>query len=57
MVWLATVDVAAQALGVNAEGMLRVRPLSGAAERQLSGEEVSISPLHLSKTANRKDEL
>lgn len=37
-------DFDAEALGVNADGMLRVRPTGGGPERALSGEEVSISP-------------
>lgn len=40
-------DFDAEALGVSAGGMLRVRPLVGGGVRELSGEEVSISPLHL----------
>ena len=46
-------DFDAEALGVSAEGMLRVRPLTGGGEKELSGEEVSISPKDLGK----KDEL
>ena len=44
-------DFDAEALGVSASGMLRVRPIDAAAHggavRELSGEEVSISPLQL----------
>ena len=40
-------DYDAEALGVSAEGMLRVKPVNGGGERELSGEEVSISPLNL----------
>ena len=32
---------------MSAEGMLRVKPVNGGGERELSGEEVSISPLNL----------
>ena len=42
-------DFDAEALGVSAEGMLRVRPLTGGGEKELSGEEVSISPKDLGK--------
>jgi BirA family biotin operon repressor/biotin-[acetyl-CoA-carboxylase] ligase len=50
-------DFDALALGVSAEGALRVRPLEppNAAVRELSGEEVSISPLNLE--AHPKEEL
>ena len=50
-------DFDALALGVSAEGALRVRPIepANAAVRELSGEEVSISPLNLD--APPKEEL
>ena len=38
-------DFDAEAVGVSADGMLRVRPKAGGPERMLSGEEVSISPM------------
>lgn len=41
-------DFDADVLGVDADGQLRVRPVGGGPERALSGEEVSITPLHLS---------
>ena len=54
-------DFDAEALGVSAEGMLRVRPLDGAKHggvKELSGEEVSISPLSFeASAATGKEEL
>ena len=38
-------DYDAIALGVGAGGLLRVRHVDGGAERDLSGEEISITPL------------
>ena len=40
-------DFDAEAVGVSADGTLRVRPKAGGPERMLSGEEVSISPMML----------
>ena len=40
-------DFDAEAAGVSADGMLKVLPVGGGMIRELSGEEVSITPMHL----------